>query len=177
MQTLTCPIPSNINPLQSNGFLFSINKLPEISFFCQEANLPNLELPIAVQASPLVDIQHPGDKLTFGQLNITFLVDGGMVNYKVVSDWMMALGFPKSHQQFANWVNEYKKFPTDGNGAATVSDGVLQILNSSNTAIKSIMFKDMFPTSLASLQLQTTSGETTYLAGNASFAYTLYEID
>ena len=177
MQTLTCPIPHNINPLQSNGFLFTINKLPEISFFCQEVTLPNLQLPNVTQSTSLVDIMHPGDKLQFGELSVTFLIDGGMANYQAVSDWMMGLGFPERHEQFTEWVSQRRTFPTDGDGAASVSDGVLQILNSSNTAIKTIMFRDLFPTSLNSLQLQTTTGETMYLAGNATFAYTLYKFD
>lgn len=175
MPTLTCPIPTNINPLQSNGFLFTVNKLPEISFFCQEATLPAMDLPRAVQATPLVDDSHPGDKLNFGELNITFLVDEDMANYKAIADWMMGLGFPKSHSQFTNWVSQHRTFPSDQDGMASVSDGVLQILNSSNNAIQTITFRDMYPSSLSSLQLQTTSGDTTYLAGTVSFVFTLYE--
>lgn len=175
MQTLTCPIPNNINPLQSNGFLFTVNKLPEISFFCQEATLPGMDLPRAIQATPLIDDSHPGDKLTFADLQITFLVDEEMKNYKAVADWMMGLGFPKSHSQFTQWISQHRTFPSDGDGAASVSDGVLQVLNSSNNTIHSILFRDMFPSSLSSLQLQSTSGDTTYLAATVSFAYTLYE--
>ena len=36
IRTLTCPIPATINPLQNNGFLFSIEKLPDMQYFCQE---------------------------------------------------------------------------------------------------------------------------------------------
>lgn len=175
MQTLTCPIPNNINPLQSNGFMFTVNKLPQISFFCQEATLPGMDLPRAVQASPLIDDSHPGDKLTFGDLQISFLIDEDMSNYRAVADWMMGLGFPKDHSQFTNWINQHRTFPTDGEGAASVSDGILQILNSSNRAIQTITFRDMFPTSLSSLQLQSTSNDTTYLVGQVSFVFTLYE--
>lgn len=175
MQTLTCPIPSNINPLQSNGFMFSISKLPSISFFCQEASLPSLDLPAAVQSTPLVDAAQPGDKVQFGEMTVTFLVDEGMANYKAVADWMMGLGFPKDHAQFTNWIAQHKSFPSDRDGVASVSDGVLQILNSSNNPIQTIVFRDMFPTSLSSLQLQSTTNDTTYLAGTASFVYTLYE--
>jgi len=41
---LSCPIPSNINPLSPNGFLFNILKLPNLSFFCQSVNLPGITL-------------------------------------------------------------------------------------------------------------------------------------
>lgn len=176
MQPLTCPIPNNINPLQSNGFLFTVTKLPEISFFCQEANIPSIDLPPAEQYSPLVDAPQPGDKLQFGDLSLTFLIDENMVNYSALYDWIVGLGFPKNNQQFTDWVKTHKSFPKDADGPATVSDGVLQVLNSSNNVAKTILFRDMFPTSISSLQLQSTTSDTSYLAGSVTFRYTLYEI-
>lgn len=177
MLSLTCPVPNNINPLQSNGFMLKINKLPEISFFCQEANVPSIDLPAAVQASPLIEDSHPGDKVTFGDLNVTFLIDEDLVNYKAVYNWMMGLGFPKSHDQFANFINSQDPNTNLSVSAASVSDGVLQVLNSSNNPVASFMFRDMYPMSLSSLQLQSTTTETTYLAGQATFRFTLFEIE
>lgn len=175
MKNLTCPIPDNINPLQSNGFMFTINKLPSISFFCQEANLPGLDLPKADFTSPLVNSGNPGDKLFFADLNITFLVDEKMTNYKAIAEWMMALGFPQSYDQYTSFIADRTDALNTNEARAAVSDGVLQIMDSSNNVVQTITFIDMFPTSLSSLQLQTTSGDTNYLAGQASFVYTLYK--
>ena len=176
MQPLSCPIPNNINPLQSNGFLFSIHKLPEISFFCQEVSIPTISLPAAEISTSLSSTPQPGDMLDFGVLSITFLIDEDMINYTAIYEWLIGLGFPKLHQQFPNWISQHKSFPRDKDGPASMSDGILQVLNSSNNPVKTIMFYDMFPTSIQSLQLQSTSNDTTYLAGTATFRYTLFEI-
>ena len=74
-RTLSCPLPENINPLSPNGYMFSIEKLPSLSFFCQEVNLPSLNLPEATQLNPFTKIPIAGDQLEFGQLTIQFLVD------------------------------------------------------------------------------------------------------
>lgn len=173
MLPLTCPIPNNINPLQSNGFMFGINKLPSVSFFCQEANLPGLTLPSADMATPLVDTPIPGEKLEFAELSITFLIDEDMSNYVAIHNWMIGLGFPKSHSQYTSYIQTNKLNPNEL--LVGYSDGVLQIMNSSNNPVRTITFRDMFPVELQSLQLQSTNSETTYLAGNATFKYTLYE--
>lgn len=177
MQTLTCPIPSNINPLQTNGFLFGIQKLPELSYFCQEVTLPDLQAPPAEFENPLVVAPVPGEKLLFGDLTITFLVDEQMANYVAIHNWMVGLGFPESHQQYRNFISAHTNELAGNELLAGYSDGTLQILSSSNNVAKTIRFVDLFPTSLSSLQLQTTTMDTTYFASTATFRYTSYKFE
>jgi len=177
MQTLSCPIPSNINPLQSNGFRFSIVKLPEIDFFCQEVNLPDLMLPAAGFETPLVSSPMPGEKLTFGELSVTFLIDEQMVNYVAMHNWLVGLGFPESHEQYTNYISGRSDGMNNNDLVAGYSDGTLMILNSSNNPTRSIRFVDLFPTALSQIQLQSTTSDTTYLAATASFGYTYYTFD
>lgn len=175
MQTLTCPIPSNINPLQSNGFLFGIQKLPELSYFCQEVTLPDLQAPAAEMTTPLIDVPVPGEKLQFGELTVTFLIDETMANYIAVHNWMVGLGFPETHQQYRNFIGDQSIFPNSSELSAGFSECTLQILNSSNNVARTIQFNDAFPTSLSQLTLQTTSQDTIYLAATATFRYTTYK--
>lgn len=177
MLSLTCPIPNNINPLQSNGFMLSITKLPQVSYFCQEANVPDLQLPSVDIENPLSTTPIPGDKLVFGEFNATFLVDEEMSNYIAIHNWMVGLGFPKSHAQYRKFIRDNTSLAAPSELATGYSDGVLQVLNSSNNTVKSVRFIDMFPTSLQSLQLRSTDTDTSYLAGNVSFRYTYYEFE
>lgn len=177
MQTLTCPIPSNINPLQSNGFLFGIQKLPEISFFCQEVSLPDLQAPSSEMETPLIMVPIPGDKLSFGELSITFLIDSGMVNYVAVHNWMIGLGFPDSHTQYKNFIGTRTDTLNRNELTAGYSDGTLQILNSTNNPSRTVRFVDLFPTSLQQITLQSTTQDTTYLAASATFRYTTYRFE
>lgn len=177
MQPLTCPIPANINPLQSNGFLFGIQKLPEISFFCQEATLPDLQAPSAEIETPLVVVPIPGEKLSFGDLAITFLIDEGMHNYVAVHNWMVGLGFPESHEQYKNFISSRTNELNRNELLSGYSDGTLQILNSTNNPTRTVRFVDLFPTSLQQLTLQSTTQDTTYLAATATFRYTTYRFE
>lgn len=176
MKTLSCPIPANLSPLSPNGFQFGINKLPEVSFFCQEVNLPNMTLPPTSQGTPLSDSKMPGDKLEFEELTIQFLIDEDMGNYLAIHNWLAALGFPKSHTQYTNWLKEHSTINTS-ELYSSYSDGSLIILNSNNKPNKTIKFIDLFPTNLASIQFQSTVSEITYLIGTATFSYTYYEFE
>lgn len=171
MQTLTCPIPSNINPLQSNGFMFGIQKLPEINYFCQEVTLPSLDLPTTVMDTPLSRLPIPGDKLNFGDLSLTFLLDEDMVNYVALHNWLIGLGFPESRTQFVEFING--KSPA----IASCSDAVLQILSSTNNVSRTIRFVDVIPTSLSQITLQSTTTDTTYIAATATFQYAYYKFE
>ena len=46
----------------------------------------------------------PGDTISFSDLEITFLVDENLENYREIHGWMYGIGFPKSRTQFADLV-------------------------------------------------------------------------
>jgi hypothetical protein len=55
----------NRNFLSPTGFKFLLKRSPKVAFFCNEANIPDLNLGIAVQTTYLKDIDQPGDKIIF----------------------------------------------------------------------------------------------------------------
>jgi len=170
---LTCPVPTNINPLTSNGFNFNITKIPEVSFFCQEVNLPGISIQNVEVASPLSMIHLSGDMLNYDELSIQFLIDENMNNYKAIHDWIVGLGFPVDHTQFSRFIDGqsvgYTRLSKES------SDATLQILNNTNNASQTIRFVDVFPTSLSSMLFQSTSTDTQYIVGNATFKIARYE--
>ena len=97
MSTLTCPLPSNINPLSPNGFLFNITKLPDVNFFSQQVNIPSVSLGAPEQGTPFLMVPLPGEMLTFGSLELQFIVDEDMKNYTAIFNWMKGLGFPHDY--------------------------------------------------------------------------------
>ena len=52
----------NRNFLAPTGFKFTLDKSPKVAFFCNQANIPDLNLGVAVQPTYLKDIDQPGDK-------------------------------------------------------------------------------------------------------------------
>lgn len=175
MLPLSCPIPSNINPLQTNGFMFGINKLPDLTFFCQEVNIPDMTLNEASMSTPFTNIPVPGDKIAFGELQITFLIDSEMKNFKSINNWLMSLGFPNSRNEFADFVRVNQDATTRTTNLATMSDANLLILNNNNVPVTTITFFDAFPVSLSSVTMASTVDNTQYLSGTAGFKYSHYQ--
>ena len=91
----------NRNFLAPVGFKFTLAKYPKVDFFSNSARIPELSLGTAIQPSYLKDIDIPGEKLTYGDLTIRFLVDENMENYMAVHNWLKGIGFPETPQQFA----------------------------------------------------------------------------
>ena len=171
--TISCPIPDNITPLSPNGFMFNISKLPEMSFFCQQINLPGITLGAPEFGNPFTTQPIPGDHLTYDQLTVQFLVDSEMRNYKAIYSWLIALGFPESYSQYI----AYNTGDTINYGelAKNYSDATLSILAGNNQVSQQIHFTDMFPTAIESLMFQSTNQDVQYLVGSATFRYGYYK--
>ena len=179
------------SPIQ---FRFTCAKLPTVEFFCQTANIPSVTLGTADVETSLKSIPFPGDKLTYGDLNVSFLVDENLNNYKELHDWLTGLGFPQSHSQFSSLLaTGHDRFPSSKVGTASVSsdvgrttapldegasysDATLTVLNSKNNAKTEIRFHNVYPTQLGGLSYDIKASDVDYLQVNATFAYMFYEI-
>lgn len=173
-----CPIPANLNPLSPTGFRLSITKLPEVTFFCQEANIPDINLDPIPIGTPFSTSQVPGEIIDFGSLIVNFMVDENMANYKAIYNWITGLGFPQDYEQYQalvdsgnNTVQPNVRFGTAQNN---YSDGALEILGSNNIKVQVIQFKDLYPISISSLNFQANVDDVQYLIGTASFKYTYF---
>jgi hypothetical protein len=168
--------------LRPNAFKFAIHNIPNTSYFCQAANIPEMNLPPALQDTPFTTIPTPGDKIEFGTLMIRFLIQEDMKNYKELFDWMVGLGFPENYKQSSNFTQkqEYRLpdvSPDTLKGLGQHSDATLTLLDSNNNPKINIKFIDAFPTSLQGMDFEISTGQTDYMVGVAMFAYTRYEIE
>ena len=173
---LACPIPNNINPLTSTGFKFVIDKLPEISFFCQEANIPGITMGDPMLFNPFRSIPIPGDHLTYDTLNVKFIVDANMDNYIALYNWIVALGFPESYDQYINYISADQSLVLS-ELAKSYSGAVLQVLDGSNNPVKQLIFRDVVPRAIGSLTFQSNNSDVLYLVGDATFQFSHYTFD
>ena len=164
---------ANRNFLSGVGFKFNLTKFPKVDFFSNSARIPELSLELAQQSSYLKNISVPGERLTFGDFTLRFLVDENMENYLSVYGWLKGLGFPESGKQF-------KDITTDSDGIRdpkeAFCDGTLSIQNSNYREVAKVKFNDLFPTSLTSLDFDATATDVQYLTAEATFKYTIYEL-
>lgn len=170
IERLSCPFPDNITPLSSGGFMLSIQKAPNVKFWCNQANLPGMNLGSATLSSPFSQVNTPGETIAYDPLSVQFLIDSDMSNYYELWNWMYSLGFPENWDDFANFTNADNR-NLRGTAAKLVSDASLTILNNSNNPVKTIQFIDLFPVNLTSLQMQANNSDVVYLTGEATFNY------
>ena len=188
VQTRQPAIMDYASPVQ---FRFKCSKLPKVEFFCQSANIPGIGLGTTDVETSLKSIPFPGDKVTYQDLAISFLVDENLENYKEIHDWIIGLGFPQNHTQFSDLrATSSDRFPgTSSSNAITgqatadplpesgmYSDATLTVLNSKNIAVTEIRFHNIFPTSLGALSYDVQASDVNYLQTNVDFSYMYYEI-
>jgi len=174
--------PSDLDYLKPNGFKFQIHNLPNVSYFCQAANIPAIQMGSPSLSTPLSDIPYPGDKLTYGDLVIRFLVQENMANYLELYNWLIGLGFPENHDQYKNWNESQRyRFPAISDkrlGAlGNFSDADFFILDSDNNPNVKITYYDVFPVSLEGLDFDISSGRADFLVGIAAFKYRHYTVE
>ena len=167
----------NRNFLSPTGFKFILDRSPKVAFFCNQANIPDLNLGVAIQPSYLKDIDIPGDKIVFGDLNIRFLVDENLENYMEIQNWIRGLGYPESLEEIYDLQNNGIVNPKYLQKSMNIySDGTLQILSSNLIAKFNVSFKDLFPYSLSTISFDATNTDIQYFTADVSFKYTIYNI-
>ena len=163
----------NRNFLSGVAFKFNLTKFPKVDFFSNSARIPELTLELTSQPSYLKTIDVPGERLTFGDFTLRFLVDENMENYLSVYNWLKGLGFPESGKQFKN-------ITTDSDGIRdpkeAFCDGTLSILNSNYREVAKVKFNDLFPVSITSLDFDATNTDVQYFTAEATFKYTIYDL-
>ena len=164
---------TNRNFLSPIGFLFILDKARKVSFLCQKAEIPTVELgQVEIPTRGLVPIPVEGN-MRYSEFSMEFIVDEDLRNYMQIHNWMRALGTPQEFKERRVWLNKYADSPSED---PRFSDATLQVLNNNNIANFDVVFKDMFPVSLSSLPFDVTGGDNDYFTATTTFRYTLYEI-
>ena len=171
-------------------FRVAFNRLPKTTWFCTAANIPGINLGEAMYPTPFGTTSITGDQLTFETLNFTFIVDEELQNYREIWDWLIGLGAPVKHSQWASVLGQgdgsVRSFGTPDTDTRTkstyeesnlYSDGTLIIYNSKNTPKVEVKFKDMFPISLSSLEYSQDLTDVEYFKATTSFRYLYYEFE
>lgn len=169
---------SNRNYLSPVGFKFSITKIPKVDFFSNSAEIPGINLGVAMQPTYLKDIPVPGDKLTYDDFSLEFFVDENLENYLQVHNWLRGLGYPNSIQEFIDLKANDEYFPNTSskNSFNEYSDGTLTIYNSNFNPIVDVHFKGLFPTSLSTIKFDAKSTDINYVVAEVTFKYSIYDI-
>lgn len=166
--------PTSNNLLKETGFSFACSFIPDTVYHLQSANLPGVSGNAIPMQTPLTTMNVPGDQLEYEPLNITFLVDEEMANYRKMYDWMKMLYTAENTADFPALINQDFLMDTYGGG---ITDATLTVRSNKHNPTVRVQYQDLFPTSLGELQFTTASTDAEDLVCTASFSYTGYKID
>ena len=93
--------PINMDFASPSQFRFQLLKIPNVEYFVTGVNLPDISFTgDATINTRFKSIAFMGDTMDFEDLEITFLVNEDLSNYREIHDWMIGIGFPKDNEQF-----------------------------------------------------------------------------
>lgn len=153
--------PKNLNQATVNNFRMVFSKLPTMEFFITACNIPSITMGETYQPNYNIDRPLPGDKLTYGEMSIEFIVDEELRNWEEIHNWLVSIGTPKSTAQYS--------------ASGVFADASLIITTNSSVPLLEFKFLDIFPVSLADLQFSN-AGNADSLIGSASFRFRGYDI-
>src|SRR6056300_829819 len=87
----------SIDLASSSQFRFSLLKIPNVEYFVTSANIPGISFSgDASMNTRFKSISFMGDTLDFADLEVTFLVNEDLSNYREIHNWMIGIGFPEN---------------------------------------------------------------------------------
>ncbi len=164
--------PSNPNFLQPNKFMLNFARTPALRYFCQTVTVPGISTSEIPQTNPFVELYKPGEKPVYDVLNVTFMVDEKLESWREIHDWIRAMTFPYSFEEYKNLksLNRYaQKQPQ-------YTDATLTLLSSSNNPVLDFKFYDVFPIAISSFVMSSTDSPDNIITADATFRYSFYDL-
>ncbi len=153
--------PKNRNFLTPTGFKMKLEKFEGTDFFCQRANIPDVQMPFTEVATrfreyPII----PGGGVTYGDFVVSFIIDEDLMNYTSIWNWIKQNGGAEEHQE----------------GGVEYSRAQLEVQSSSFVPIFYIDFERLFPVSLTDISFDATVNDIEFFTANVTFKYFKYTI-
>ena len=119
----------------------------------------------------LKDIDLPGEIIDFEDLTLRFLVDEDLQNYIEIQNWIRGLGFPESLEEIYDLQKDDLGTVEDSVGMNLYSDGTLTVFDSLSNPNFRVIFQELFPYSLSTIQFDATIADMEYFTAEVSFKY------
>lgn len=144
----------NRNYLTPIGFELDLEIFPNVDFYCQSVNFPDISVPVTDvptmwRTFPII----AGGGVSYGDLQVNFIIDEEMENYASIFNWIRDNG------------------QSEDTAPLTLSSARLLIHTSNLNPQLIVDFQYMFPYSLSQVQFDATVGENEVITAQASFKY------
>lgn len=167
----------NRNYLSPIGFKFVLEKAPKVAFLAQSTNLPRISVgEIKIPTRGMLPVPLDGNAV-YDSFSMRFLVDENLENYLQIHNWIRALGTPESLKERSVWVDEHdSRLVNESDYSVLTTDATLIVLNNNYRANFDVVFKNLYPTSLSTLQFDVTDTDNEYFTADVEFTYSIYEV-
>jgi len=166
--------PANTNLLQPTKYILVFDRISTTQYFCQSLNIPGISLGEVTTNTPLMDIYSPGNKLSYNEFNINFIVDEQLESWKQLYNWFQSIASPQGFDE-RNRLTELQNQYTPTTRFKNFSDSTLTILSALNNPILKVNFINMFPVSLSDITFDTSQSADDIITTSASFRYEYFE--
>ena len=175
-------LPDNLSYLAPTQFELLVKKLPNTKYFATGVNIPSVSVGETLQPTRLgATVKLPGDKIQFGEITITFIVDENMENWTELYNWMEGITASTDTEKYRLLVgaNKREDQPQDNSGDFDQlhSDMTIVVTTAANNPNRYVRIQDAYPSSLGEIAMDTTvAGGLSYVTCTASFQFTSFEI-
>lgn len=168
--------PQNTNLLQPTKFLLSFSRIPDTQYFCQAVNIPGINGSQIPVSSPGLDYYVAGNKISYNNLNVTFILDEEMLSWRNIHKWFRSFASPEGTIER----NSLSTIQNHGNGKSSAmnpySDASLNILTNLNNSNFRIEFYNLFPISLSDVQFDTRLSAEETMTADATFVFEYFNV-
>ena len=181
--------PTVFDYSQQSQFKVFLPLFPTTEWFVVRANVPGVSMGQAVQTTPLLDMPIIGDKLTYDDFYVTFLVDEELKNHTEMHDWLVNCAAPQERSQFRGkerpagipkrpqtQIQDLLLGNIPESDRDLYSNLDLFIMSSKNNPIVKIQMVEAFPISLTNIEYSHQESDVTYAECTATFAFSYFTI-
>lgn len=103
-------LPDNLSYLAPTQFELLIKKLPNTKYFSTGVNVPSVSVAEVQQPTNLGrNVLIPGDKINFGEITVTFIVDENMENWTELYQWMSQITSSTDPEKYRSLVGAARR--------------------------------------------------------------------
>ena len=164
--------PDNLNYLSNISFRLTMEDAPNLTWFCQAVNVPGVSIEGIDVFNPYATLPVAGNKVSFEELSVRFIVDEHLKNWTEIYDRIIAMGLSEGHEKY-RLLRDSNTLHPRGGGYSTI---VLTVLTSGMNPQMEFHFYEAFPITLSALDFDSSAADVEYFQATASFRYQNYEV-
>ena len=169
------------NTLYGNHYRFSIERLPDLTFFVQSVSSPSVSGSAQTQETPFTFAHHPTSRLNYGDISVTYLVDASFKTYFSLYYWLKGYGFPHDFDEVkrfrAKQLSNRRVAPRAAPIELEKTTASISILTPDTASIVAkIDIEEVFPIELTGLAFTSTNTDAPVMTTTATFSCSTFDV-